>query len=264
MGLLKQIVLIGMLVILAGCATTQERVSTNALAKIKKVAIMSLTAHEFHRQYTGFMVFGNEYEKQDISTWKVDDEYETQIQNVLTKLGRFDISRISYERKDFYSVYDINGPWDAPAFRTPKWAAVEEKLKEFATRNSVDAIVVILKRESGDFLAGTNQYFRGAGFYVRGMGDKTSVSMLHLLSSAVLVDGQTGKPLATKILVRMQEGWPGTVARAAPMMNIAPEISRAKLAELNHDAMMDVRAKLVDLPKDAWDPTLKALLTTGE
>jgi len=97
MGLLKRIVSIGMPVVLAACATTQERVSTDALAKIKKVA-------EFHRQYTGFTVFGNESEKQDISAWKVDDEYETQIRSVLTKVARFDVIQVPYERKDFYSV----------------------------------------------------------------------------------------------------------------------------------------------------------------
>src|SRR3989475_13160596 len=124
MGLLKRLVSIGVLVVLAACATTQERVSTVALAKIKKVTVMSLTANEFHRQYTGFTVFGNESEKQDISAWKVDDEYGTQIQGALTKLGRFEVIRVPYEREDFYSVYDINGPWDAPAYRTPKWTAV--------------------------------------------------------------------------------------------------------------------------------------------
>ncbi len=263
MGLLKRLVSIGMPVVLAACATTQERVSTDALAKIKKVAVMSLTANEFHRQYTGFTVFGNESEMQDISAWKVDDEYETQIRSVLSKVARFDVIQVPYERKDFYSVYDINGPWDAPAYRTPKWTAVEEKLKAYSTKNSVDGIILILKRESNDFLASTNQYFRGAGFYVRGLGNTTGVSVLHLLSSVVLVDGQTGKPLATRILARSHEGWPGTVARAAPMMSIAPVISRAKLAELSQETITDVRAKLIDLPKDAWEPTLKALLASG-
>src|SRR3989442_10369901 len=104
MGLLKRLVSIGMPVVLAACATTQERVSTDAIAKIKKVAVMSLTANEFHRQYTGFTVFGNESEKKDISAWKVDDEYETQIRSVLTKVARFDVIQVPYERKDFYSV----------------------------------------------------------------------------------------------------------------------------------------------------------------
>src|SRR5207247_9632242 len=85
MCVLKRLVSIGMPVVLAACATTQERVSTDALAKIKKVAVMSLTANEFHRQYTGFTVFGNESEMQDISAWRVDDEFEKRIRVVLSK-----------------------------------------------------------------------------------------------------------------------------------------------------------------------------------
>src|SRR3989442_7181178 len=96
MGLLKRLVSIGMPVVLAACATTQERVSTDALAKIKKVAVMSLTANEFHRQYTGFTLFGNESEKQDISSWKMDDEYEKQIPSVLTKDARFEFIQIPH------------------------------------------------------------------------------------------------------------------------------------------------------------------------
>src|SRR2546422_11287420 len=97
MGLLKRLVSIGMPVVLAACATTQERVSTDALAKIKKVAVMSLTANEFHREYTGFTGFGNESEIQDISAWEVDDEIEKQI---WSQVARFDCIQIPSERKD--------------------------------------------------------------------------------------------------------------------------------------------------------------------
>src|SRR3989442_6176502 len=91
MGLLKRLVSIGMPVVLAACATTQERVSTDALAKIKKVAVLSLTANQFHRQYTGFTGFGNESEKPDISAWEMDHEYETPIRSVLSKVARVDV-----------------------------------------------------------------------------------------------------------------------------------------------------------------------------
>src|SRR5207247_9430594 len=110
MCVLKRLVSIGMPVVLAACATTQERVSTDALAKIKNVAVMSLTANEFHRQYTGFTVFGNESDMQDIPTCKVDDEHQTQIRSDLRKLPLFDVIQGTYERRDPYSPCDINGP----------------------------------------------------------------------------------------------------------------------------------------------------------
>jgi hypothetical protein len=247
--------------LLAGCASSPDRVSSDALARIKKVGVMSLAAHEFDRKYTGFTVFNNEYEKQDISAWKVDDEYEAQMLGALAKLSRFDTVRPAYERKDFYRVYDLNGPYDAPAFRTPKWSAVEEPLKAFAGKNSLDAILVVVRRESHDFLAGTNQYFRGAGFYARGMGDTTAVSVLHLLATVALIDGQTGKPLVVKELVRATDT--SSLAKATPMTKAAPELPRTKLNALDREKLDTIRAQLIDLPKDAWEPTLRAMLGTN-
>jgi len=84
---------IAVLLILAGCASTPDRVSPDALAKIRKVGVMSLAAHEFDRKYTGLTVFGNEYEKQDISAWNVDDEYESQMHRAVQGLARFEAVR---------------------------------------------------------------------------------------------------------------------------------------------------------------------------
>jgi hypothetical protein len=251
---------IAVLLILAGCASTPDRVSPDALAKIRKVGVMSLAAHEFDRKYTGLTVFGNEYEKQDISAWNVDDEYESQMHRAVQGLARFEAVRIPYQRKDFYRVYELNGPYDAPAFRTPKWSAVEEPLKLFASKHSLDAIIVVVRRESQDFLAGTNQYFRGAGFYARGMGEITAVSVLHLLASVAIIDGQTGKPLVVKDLYRANDGYPTSIAQATPMTKAPPELPRMKLDQLSAERIAAIRTQLIELPKDAWEPTLRAML----
>jgi len=232
-----------MIALLTGCATT--RIAPEKMASIKKVGVISLVAHEFYRDYVGLTVFGNEHEKIDISSWKVDDEYESQIQNALAALGRFEVVRVSYDRKEFYPVYDVNGPWDAPAFRTPKWSAVESKFKRLADQNSLNALVVVISLLCEDFLGGSNQYFRGPGFYARGIGGMTAVSAMHLVSGIAVIDGLTGKTMAIRVM--------------KPIVKVPPELSRAKLGDIGEQRASQVRSMLIDLPKDRWEPIFKAL-----
>ena len=94
----KYFALVSLLIFLSGCATT--RIAPETVSRLKRVGVISVTAQEFHRRYTGFTVFGNEREKQDISAWKVDDEYEIQMQTVLSKLGLFEAIRVQYDRTE--------------------------------------------------------------------------------------------------------------------------------------------------------------------
>ena len=225
------------LLVLGGCAGTPQKAAPESLASIRKVAVVSLAGHEFHRRYTGATMFGNEYEKQDISAWKIDDEYEAQIGAALAGLARFEPVRGPYERKGFYRLYEQ---------RRPDWSAVEDEAKAFASKHSVDAILLVVRRESQDFLAGTNQHFEGAGFYSRGMGGTTAVSVLHLVASVALIDGRTGKPLAVRDLV--------------PLEKVPAQVARTRLAELGPERVAELRAALAALPRGTWEPTLRAML----
>ena len=235
----RYLVFIGFLFLVSGCATMQ--IAPETVNRLKRVGLISVTAHEFHRRYTGFTVFGNEREKQDISAWKVDDEYERQMQNALSRLGLFEAVIVPYDRKEFYSVYKINGPWDAPAFRK-EWVNVEEQVKSFAQAHSLDAVVMVIWHYYDDLFAHTNQRLRGAGLYARGMGDITSVSVIHLLSSLAVIDGKTGKPLATIGLVFSKD--------------VPPDLARSALTSLEED---ELRTMLVDLPKDGWEARFRKI-----
>jgi len=234
---LKCLILVGILLLLSGCATT--RVAPETVSRLKRVGIVSVAAHEFHRRYTGLTVFGNEREKEDIASWKVDDEYEKQMQAALSKLGLFEAVVVQYDRAEFYPVYNINGPWDAPAFRK-EWVNIEEQAKAFAQKHSLDAIVMVIWHDYDDFLSGTNQRLRGAGLYARGMGGNTFVSVIHLLSSLGVIDGQTGKPIATLGLLFTKE--------------VPPELARAALTTSDQ---ADLRTRLIDLPKEGWEPKFR-------
>ncbi len=238
-GRFNYLVFISLLILLTGCATT--RIEPEIVNRLKRVGIISITAHEFHRRYTGLTVFGNEKEKQDISAWKVDDEYEIQMQSALSKLGLFEAVLVPYDRKDFYPVYNINGPWDAPAFRK-EWENIEDQVKSFAQKHSLDAVVMVIWHDYDDYFAHTNQRLRGAGLYARGYGDTTSVSVVHLLSSLGVLDGRTGKPIATVGLIFSED--------------VAPELARGPLTNLDQN---ELRTKLIDLPKDRWEPKFRKI-----
>jgi hypothetical protein len=239
LGKIRWLFLISLLIILSGCVTM--RIPPETVSRLKRVGVISVTAHEFHRRYTGFTVFGNEREKQDISAWKVDDEYETQMQTALSKLGLFEAVVVPYDRAEFYPVYNISGPWDAPAFRK-EWINVEEQLRGFAQKHSLDAVVMVIWHDYDDFLAHTNQRIRGAGLYARGMGDITSASVIHLLSSLGVIDGQTGKPIAIIGLLFTRK--------------VPPELARAELNSLDE---AELRTMLIDLPKDQWEPKFRKI-----
>ncbi len=248
--LLKPVALVVFIILIAGCATTGKKVQPETLSKIKKLGIISLAAHEFHIKYTGLTVFGNTHEKHNISFWKIDEEYEVQIQNALTRLGLFETIQVPYDPKEFYPVYSLTGPWNAPAFRKPNWDAVEEILKNFADNNSLDAIIMVIERETDDFLAGSNQQIRGVGFYVRGIGDYTAVSALHLIAYIALIDGNTGKPLVTRAF--------------NSTMKAVPELARTSFNELSETKKAEVRKMLIDLPKDTWAPIFEAWFESGK
>jgi hypothetical protein len=47
------------------------------------------------------------------------------------------------------------------------------------------------------------------------------------------------------------------------MTKAAPELPRTKLNALDREKLDAIRAQLIDLPKDAWEPTLRAMLGTN-
>src|SRR5258706_8166134 len=214
---IKRIALAALALVVAGCALLPEHIDKATLAKLKRIAVVSLTADEFNRQYTGLTVFGNELEKDDISAWKVDDAYEARLREILSTFGRFEVVRIPYDRKDLAAMDYIGGGMSSPAWPKPAWPVLQEKLKNLARTHSVDGLVVVLKRWTPDILASTNQRFGGTGSYARGIGSSTGVSVLHVISWVVLMDGATGEPLVARILSYNPDSGLSYSQHSAPM-----------------------------------------------
>ncbi len=254
----RTLVLLGGAVVFAGCATAPEKVDSQAAAKLRRIGVVSAVGGEFGRQYTGVTVFGNESERKPIPEWSVDAAYEAQAGRALAELGSFEPVPLKFKREDFAALGSTF--WQPGEIKGQRWEAIKDKIKAVCAANIVDALVVVLPRSSEDFLARTNQFFRGAGFYSRGMGDSTMVAVMHLIAHVVVVECTSGDPLASRMLSRFQTGNYGNIARGAPMPQVDAMLARTKVADWNESTGQRIRQELTNLPTEAWRPTLSALL----
>lgn len=98
-----------LILFLAGCATQNEPISQDASQRIKRLAVVSVTAQVFTRKYTGVTVFGNEKDEQDISGWHVDAQYEDQIAAEIPRIRDVPPVKASYQVADFMPVNKMPG-----------------------------------------------------------------------------------------------------------------------------------------------------------
>lgn len=243
--------------IISGCATPPAPLTSEAAAHIHRVAVISQTGNVLTRQYTGLTVFGNEKEEKNISDWKIDAEYESQIAQEVEKNFGLSVVKAPYPAADFAHVNDLNGPWEAPAYWGPNWNAIEVAAKNHCAANSLDAILVLAQAKTYDFLAGTNQYFGGAGIYVRGPGNGTSV--LHLIAKLALIDCTNAMPVAVRTLAKNQNDMPGAIVRSSPLLTIPAEISRQPLPQWTSAQQDQIHTELVALPGAVWGDTLRSI-----
>jgi hypothetical protein len=247
---------------MVGCATAPVPIAHEAASRIHRIAVVSSTANVFTRQYTGLTVFGNEKEEIDISDWKIDQQYEEQLAAELGKLPGLTVVKAPYSQAEFFHVNDLNGPWDAPAFWGPNWGAIEVATRNYCSANTLDAILVVAKAKTGDFLGGSNQFFGGAGIYVRGPGSRMSV--MHLISKIALLDCTTAKPLVVRTVAINQNDRPGAIVRSAPLLSLPEEISRSPISQWSDVQKQRIQAGLTALPIRAWTITLRTMLPKGE
>lgn len=246
---------------LTGCATQQVPIGSDVASKITRVAVISVTAKSFTRQYTGLTVFGNEFEEADISDWKIDEQYEEQIRKELRRGYGFTVVEASYPVSEFARVNDLNGPWDAPAFWGPNWSSIESSTKSYCKNNSLDAVLVLAKSKTGDFLARTNQSFGGVGIYSRGPMQK--VSVMHLVSKIALIECTTAKPLAIRLLAKRQDGLPGQIIQSVPLIFRDFNESRIPMHQWSPEYKNRIQSEVSTLPGEAIEVTLKSIFPTN-
>jgi hypothetical protein len=208
-----------------------------------------MTAREFTKKHVGITVFGNTRDSIDSSSWGIDKKYEKDVASILQNKFGITVINAAYSDSDFAHVNDLTGPWDAPAYWGPNWDAIETAARSYCSANSLDALLVLARGNSEDFIGRTNQYLRGAGIYSRG-----SISTMHLVSEVALIDCTTGKPIALRRLRRNQEDW-----RSVPLLDFPKEVSSIPYQNWSSQDLQEVQRSLASLPSSAWEPSITSM-----
>lgn len=241
-------------VLLAACATPPSSIAPATASTIKRLSAISVSGDRFRRLYVGLTVFGNEYDERPIPDWGLDSEYEAQIELAAKKVFTANYVKVAYSRADFIHANDLNGPYDAPAFWGPNWSTIQPYVKSVCAHDSLDALLVVAARETGDIFGGTNQSVIGAGIYTRGR-----TSILHYLAAVSLYECKTAKVLATRNVGRNGGARAGTMVQP-PAVDLPEVISRVPTSQWTPEIEQQIRSILLELPKAAWDDTLGAMV----
>lgn len=257
---IKNISLLLIAIVFAGCASIPSNVTKDIQARYKRIGVVSVAAQKLLKQHVGFTVFGNESEALDISSWNIDSQYVQQITKELLGMKKFELVEANYSAPAFLHINDLNGPWDAPAFRGPNWVAIEKPVKEYCAHNQVDAIVLTFASSASDFIGNSNQTLHGTGIYTQKIGRAANRSLLHLMAGVAILDCTTAQPTGVANLAKSQKGLPGTILRASPTLSVPPEISHTPLSQLSTQQIEQLKELLKNLPSTSWAPTIHSLL----
>lgn len=240
---------------LSGCVTAPKPIDAALAAKIKRTDVISVAAGEFNRRYTGLTVFNNDEETINVPDWGLDKAYEAQLAEVI-KAGR-DIAVVQapYKRELFTKANELNGGWEGGY----AWKDIESAVQAHCAANSLDALFVLTRSWSGDFLAGTNQSFNGVGMYARG-GLGPTRTYLHVVATLALLDCQTGKPIETRRVASRQGGLPGETSKSIPYRQIPFNKSQAPISTWTESELDDLRKALLVLPGFTWPTTVNSIL----
>ena len=249
---------VGVLLAAAGCSSVPHQISGQALGG-KRIGVVSVAAQSLTRRHVGLTVFGNEEESLDISSWNVDATYEQRLAEALSALG-YDVVRQAYSAVDFLRIRELNGPYDAPAFRGPNWKATETAIRRYCAGGGVDLIAMAYSIQSSDVIGNSNQWLDGAGVYTSGIGSNTRLSYLHLLADVALIDCASARPLASRRLSPVRGRTFVDSVRNPVTKELDPAISRKPLAELSAVELETLRRGLGEMAADAWAPTVGGLL----
>ncbi len=235
--------------LLAGCAASPTTAPDASVARWKRIGVLSVAGGEIHRRYTGFTVFGNEHEKHDAREWELDERYEESLQAALSDSTRLAVVPIGSQYRA------LPGRAASPSEqRVASSASLKADLVQLAARNDLDAVVVLETRDSRDIYTSSNQRLLGAGVYARGVGDLTAISVAHLIASLVVVDGQTGAPVASVPLSGDAN------SDTFPPTTTAPkEWSRSPFTGLSAGARNQIRDTLRTIAQRAWKPSVERL-----
>ncbi|MFZ6647644.1 hypothetical protein ACO0LO_18115 [Undibacterium sp. TJN25] len=245
----------------AGCSTLPSRqvpLSSDALSKLKRVAVVSVLARSFTQQYVGMTAFGNETEEINIASWKIDEQYEKQFSQELQQRYRLNVVHAAYAASAFEPANEILSSWSSSGNPGPNWAAAEPAVRKYCKASALDALLLVAKDKSTDFLGRTNQEMTGAGIYTRGT-PFLKIAAMHVIAKVALIDCATAKPLAVRSLAVSEDGTKNARPDSRPVLQIDYEEARIPISDWTFKRKQKVRADLSTLPNKAITETLRTI-----
>ena len=247
-----------LIIAVTGCATRQASLTPEAAAKIKRIAVVSVVGGTFTRTHVGMTVFGNETEQINIADWKIDEQYEKQFGLELQRRFRLNVVRAPYFPSAFAPLNEILEAWQTPGNPSANWSAVEQATRKYCTANLLDALLIVGRNRTTDFLGHTNQVYGGAGIYTRGT-PFLKISMMHLISKLVLIDCATAQPLAVRVLEISKENSNNGKQGPAPLLQLDFDEARVPISDWSTRRKQKAREDLASLPNKAIVDSLKSI-----
>ncbi len=256
MDILFRFTYLALCILLAACGTTQ-RLPADAAGPSKRIGVVSQVGDSLNKQFIGVTVFGNTRDLQDISTWKLDALYEEQLADAVKTAFKAETVLLSDVRAEFAGVNSLTGPWSAPAFWGPNFEVIADITKRICQAKGLDAILVVAKWTSQDFLGGTNQVLEGVGIHSR-----RGIATAHVLAKLGYMDCRSGKAMAESRLLKAAAPTGGAFSKRAVAAPIDAEFGANPYTTWTRADKARIWEVFGSLPSTAWLPTLQEMLPT--
>ena len=220
----------------AGCAST---IPQKDLGRMQRLGVISIVAEKLNRTYVGVLVFGNEREEKDVSSWGLDKAYEAQIASAVESKISAKIIPTTHDASNFRSLNDTSGP---AMLAEPNWSNVAVSAKKFCVENNLDGVFFLTRAQSGGFFGpSSNQFLEGVGVYASG-----STSGVYISSRLTLLDCTSLKPLGEEEI---------SAGRF-----LEPEIAKKPLSNWSEEDEKVVHQNLIEVPTYTLNRKLDGML----
>jgi hypothetical protein len=230
---------------LAGCQT----VSVDPRALPGNIGVISIAGQYLTQKNVGFTVFGNEFAAFDVAAWSLDREYAQKLQGALERKAGVKASVLDVKVEALKPIYDVTARPPVWADLDPSWSKSEGALREIASAQGVDTLVILAPDWSDDYFTRSNQRLYGLGIYTRSLADLTRAANLHFLATVVLVSGKTGKPFAS---LAVSNSYPEILGsqRGRPSRELTATLARTPFDKMTPAQRSEIEAKARDLDVD--------------
>jgi hypothetical protein len=250
---LSRFFLLVLTALLTACATVQP-LPKEVVAKLQRVGVVSHTGGTLYKQYIGVTVFGNEKDTQEIGSWRLDEVYEKQVAEAVQRVFAAQPLVLAAYRDDFAAVNSLNGPYSAEAFWGPNFEKIAAATRRACTEQDLDAVVVLARWQSTDLVGATNQKVEGTGVYAR-----RTFAYAYVMSKIGFLDCASGKPLSVGLLLKPGTS-PHNIGGGVVRASFSPDVAGKPLSTWSAPEREELRNILSELPREAWEATLRGML----